>query len=273
MMDVFSGPVFSGLFLQPFLVGLCFALILPLFGCYLRLREEWLAAFAYAHVAAAGALAALALGLPLVLGGVGLAAAAAVLKHWLGRRLGRQLAGATPYALLLLLGWGGAVLFTANLPMAERLGHALFDGQLYFADAVQLALAILCLLLAVPLLFRLSRHLLLAQIYPAYCGARRLPAWRVHLGFDLLAVGVLALSTMSLGVMGAFALVFVPPWVAFVRAGNWRRGLLLAAAVGMGGYCAAFALALKFDQPFGPVLALVLIALAAFGLPIRRHCT
>lgn len=249
--------IFSPLFLQPFLIGLCFALLLPLFGCYLRLRDEWLAAFAYAHVAAAGALAAMALELPLVLGGAGLAVLAALVKRLAASRL----AGGTAYALLLLVGWAASVLMTSNLPMAERLGHALFDGQLYFADPTQLAIAVACLVVALPLLAMLSRHLLLAQLYPAFFSALKLPAWRVHLGFDLLAVAVLAVATMSLGVMGAFALVFVPPWVVFGRAGSWRRGLLFSCLLGVGGYVLAFVLALRLDQPFGPVLAVVLVAL------------
>lgn len=260
--------ILSPLFLQPFLIGLCFALLLPLFGCYLRLRDEWLAAFAYAHVAAAGALCAMALEWPLVLGGAGLAVLAALVKRLAASRL----AGGTAYALLLLVGWAAAVLLTSNLPMAERLGHALFDGQLYFADAVQLAIAAVCLAVALPLLALLSRHLLLAQIYPAFFSARQLPAWRVHLGFDLLAVAVLAVATMSLGVMGAFALVFVPPWVVFARAASWRRGLLLSCLLGLGGYVAAFLLALYLDQPFGPILAMVLVAIGIVALPNRQHC-
>ena len=32
------------------------------------------------------------------------------------------------------------VLIAANQPLAERLGHALFDGQLYFSGGAQLAL-------------------------------------------------------------------------------------------------------------------------------------
>ena len=51
--------LFDDLFLQPFLTGLGLAVLLPLLGCYLRLRDEWLAALTYAQVAAAGALAAL----------------------------------------------------------------------------------------------------------------------------------------------------------------------------------------------------------------------
>ncbi|MBP8195351.1 MAG: hypothetical protein KAX60_08300, partial [Azonexus sp.] len=60
----------SDLFLIPFLTGLGLAVLLPLLGCYLRLRDEWLAALAYSHVAAAGALLALIGGLPPALGGI-----------------------------------------------------------------------------------------------------------------------------------------------------------------------------------------------------------
>ena len=85
-------------------------------------------------------------------------------------------------------------------------------------------------------------------------------AWPVVFGFDLVAAFTLALATMAMGVMDGFALVFVPPWIAFRRARSWRGGLVLAALIGLGGYIAAFLLALGLDQPFGPVLALLLIA-------------
>ena len=64
---------------------------------------------------------------------------------------------------------------------------------------------------------------------------------------------------MVMGVMGGFALVFVPTWIAFRCARSWRRRLVLAALIGLGGYVAAFLLALGLDQPFGPALALLLI--------------
>ena len=116
----------SEIFLIPFLTGLGFAILLPLLGSYLRLRDEWLAALAYSHVAAAGALLALIAGFTPVLGGLALAGLAGAARRLFARRL----SGGAGDALLLLGGWAGAVLITANEPMAERLGHALFDGQL-----------------------------------------------------------------------------------------------------------------------------------------------
>ena len=40
--------IFDPLFAMPFFTGLVFAVLLPLFGAYLRLRDEWLAALAFA---------------------------------------------------------------------------------------------------------------------------------------------------------------------------------------------------------------------------------
>jgi zinc transport system permease protein len=247
----------SELFLVPFFTGLLLAIVLPLLGCYLRLRDEWLAALAYAHVAAGGALAALVAGMPPVAGGMlaaGLAGA--------GKRIAAaRLSGGASYALLMLGGWSVAVLLAANQPLAERLGQALFDGQLYFADGAQLALVAGASLLTLLLLRAWSGRLLLARLYPDLFRLRGLSLWPVQLGFDLLAALFLALATMSLGVMAVFALLFVPPWLAFRRARSWRHGLLRAVGGGVLAYASAFALALFLDQPFGPVLAMLLVLL------------
>lgn len=243
------------LFLVPFLTGLALAVVLPLIGCYLRLRDEWLAALAYAHVAAGGALLALVVGLPPTLGGLSAAALAGAGRHFAAQRL----AGGASQALLLLGGWSVAVLLAANQPLAERLAQALFDGQLYFADSGRLAWVATGSVVAVAGLRWLSRRLLLARLYPDLFRLRGLAPWPVRLGFDLLAALLLALATMSLGVMATFALLFVPPWLAFRRCHGWRQALGWAVIGGVVAYGAAFALALHFDQPFGPVLALLLV--------------
>jgi zinc transport system permease protein len=245
----------NDLFLVPFMAGLALAVLLPLLGCFLRLREEWLAALAYAHVAAAGALLALVAGAPPAAGGIVAAGVAGGGKRLLARRF----AGGAHLALFLIGGWALAVLLAANQPLAERLGHALFDGQLYFAGTDDLWIAAVGCAAGVAILARLSQPLLLAHVYPDLFRARGFHVWPVETGFDLLAALGLALATMTLGVMGAFALVFVPPWLAFRRAPDWRGGLWLAMAIGVVAYVAAFALALVLDQPFGPVLALLLV--------------
>jgi zinc/manganese transport system permease protein len=187
--------------------------------------------------------------------------AAAGLAGSTRRLFSRRLTGGAADALLLTGGWALAVLLAANHPLAERLGHALFDGQLYFAGSEQLWLAAGGGGLALTLLRRLSRHLLLARIYPDIFRLRGGRAWPIEIGFDLLAALCLALATMTLGVMGAFALVFIPPWLAFRRAKIGVPGLRFALTLGLLAYLGAFALALALDQPFGPVLTLLLVVL------------
>ncbi|HQX05863.1 MAG TPA: metal ABC transporter permease [Zoogloea sp.] len=257
--------LFDPLFRVPFLTGLLLAGLLPLIGMYLRLRGEWLAALAFAQMASAGALLAMVLGWPMLAGGALAALLAALAKGFAAA------AGANAYALMMLLAWGGGVLLVANHPLAEQAGHALFDGQLYFTgEGHLLAVALVCAG-AVPVLLRLNRPLLLARFFPEFHQARGLDARPRLMLFDLLAGVVIALATVSIGVMAAFALVFVPPLVAYRFGRSWRFGLGLAAAVGMAGYSLAFALSLAFDQPFGPVCALLLVVIIlALGVKSDR---
>ncbi|MDD2989655.1 MAG: metal ABC transporter permease [Zoogloea sp.] len=247
--------LFDPLFRVPFFTGLLLAGLLPLIGMYLRLRGEWLAALAFAQMASAGALLAMVLGWPMLAGGALAALLAALAKGFAAA------AGANAYALMMLLAWGAGVLLVANHPLAEQAGHALFDGQLYFTgEGHLLAVGLVCAG-AVPVLLRLNRPLLLARFFPEFHQARGLDARPRLMLFDLLAGVVIALATVSIGVMAAFALVFVPPLVAYRFGRSWRVGLGLAALVGMGGYSLAFALSLAFDQPFGPVCAVLLVGL------------
>lgn len=266
----FFGPLFDPLFIEPFFTGLAFALLLPLLGAYLRLRDEWLAALAFAQTAAAGSLLALLAGLPLMLGGLLAALAAAALKS-LFDGAARGVQGAA-YAMLLVAGWGVSVLLVANLPLAERLGHALFDGQIYFTDSSNLIAAAVSVLVVGAGLLRLSRALLLSHFFPDFFRARGRSAHQVHLLFDLLAAATLAQATMSIGVMAAFALIFVPPLVAWRWARGWRRSLVVAVVAGVVAYVLAFVLALVLDQPFGPLLALIMVVAGVVsGLAQRGH--
>jgi len=262
---VSEGLLFDFLFLKPFLTGLAYAVLLPVLGCYLRLRDEWLAALAFTQVAAAGALAALAFAAPPVIGGLAAAAFAALLKHRSSH------VGNAVYALLYLAGWGVAILLVANLPLAERLARALFDGQLYFSGQIHLLAAWLVLPLALAWLVCLSRVLLVSRYLPGHLLATGRHEGRFHLGFDLLVAGALALATMSIGVAAAFALIFVPAWIVCESANGWRRALVFSALTGAAGYAAAFVLALALDQPFGPILAIIFALAAVMTLTLKRQ--
>lgn len=251
-------------FRHAFLAGLPLALVLPLLGNLLRLREEWLATLGLTHLAAAAALAGMGLGLPAVW-----AAPAGAVLGALGKQLSRQVSNSV-YALMLLAGWAVTLLIAANSPLGHALAQAMVDGQLYYATAREAWLAGGVALLTLGLLPWLTPRLIRARLMPSFERANRLPAWRWHLGFDLLVAVVVAVATATLGLMATFALVFVPAWIAFRQARSWRWAWFLSAAIGIAGYGLAFALALALDQPFGPVLVLLLAASRMVDGIVRR---
>jgi zinc transport system permease protein len=248
------------LFWRPCLTGALLALLLPLLGLYIRLRREYWAALAYGQIGAAGALGALALGMAAIPGALAASLGVALMKDGLDRRL----PAAGLYPLLFLAGWGASLLLAANSPAIERLGEALFEGQLYFASRELLYWALGALLLGAAGVWRYGRILLFAHLHPLHCAARGVPAWPGR-AFDLIVAASLALAVMCLGVMGTFALVFIPPWLVFARAPSWRAARVAAPLLALLAYGAAFALALSYDQPFGPVLVLVLCLAASCG--------
>ena len=145
-------------------------------------------------------------------------------------------------------------------------GRALLDGQLYFTTAGTLVTAVVVALFSLGLLHWLAPRLMQARFYPDHFSANGLPAWPHQIGFDLLAVAVIALGTLSLGVMAAFALVFIPAWIAFHLARGWRQVVLLSMALALLAYLPAFVLAIALDQPFAPVLTLLLVLLTPLRL-------
>ena len=248
--------LFDPLFRLPFATGLLLALVLALLGCFLRLRNEWLAALGYTQLAAAGGILGALAGLPVTAAAVALAGAGAAIKGLL-----RQ-PGNDHYVVLLLLGWALTLLGGAALHHGEGLAQTLLHGNLYFTGTGHF-LGLLgvgtALLVLLPWL---SPRLLTERFFPDHFSANRIPAWRHVLVFDLLVVLAVALGATAVGVMAVFALVFIPPWVAFHLARGWREALLLAPALALGAYLAAFAVALLADLPFGPVLVATLLLLA-----------
>jgi zinc transport system permease protein len=254
--------LFDGMFLLPFLNGLLLAVLLPLVGAHVRLREEWLASLGLAQAAAAGVvLAAFWVG-PVALVALAAAVIAAAGKSLLGHK------GNDAYALMLLLGWTAALLLAANSAHGEDLSRALVQGQLYFTDRDHLQGLVAIAVVQVGLLPWLAPRLLLGRFFPDYFAANGQPNPHHDLVFDVLVAVTLALAATAIGVMAAFALVFLPPWVAFRFARGWFRTIALGIGLSLAAYLVAFVLAIRFDQPFGPVLvgALLLVGVArAFG--------
>jgi len=178
--------------------------------------------------------------------------------------------GNSVYAVMILLGWTLTLLIAANTALGDALAHAVVDGQLYFAGSRELIAAGAVGALGLTALPWLTPRLIRAHLFPQHEIANRLPAWRWHLGFDLLVALAIAVGTATLGLMATFALVFLPAWSAFRRAPNWRRSNWLSAGIGVASYLLAFAIALWLDQPFGPVLVAVLAMVFSVSLAIRR---
>jgi zinc transport system permease protein len=252
-MDVLLDP----LFVAPFVNGLLLAVLLALLGPYARLRGEWLASLGVAQAAAAGLLLGAVVEGPAMVGAFLAAALAAVAKALLGRQSGND-----AYAVMLLVGWSAALLLAANAD-GEDLSRALLEGQLYFTGTSEmLNIAALLGIVAVTL-WVLSRRLLLARLFPDRIVDDRRPAARHDLVFDVLVAVSLALAAAVVGVMAAFALVFIPAWVAFRFAGNWQAAMAWSLGLGALAYVGSFAIAILFDQPYGPVLVAALLVVGS----------
>ncbi len=248
------------LFRTALLTGLVLALVLPLLGAYLHLRREWLASLGLSHMGAAGGILSPVLGWPVLLSAFVAAALAALVKSLCMRP------GNARYALLMLVGWSMALLAASATYQGELLAQSLMRGQLYFVSTPHLWAALGLLVVVAVVLPWLSPRLQLERFFPDHFGANRISPWPHRLAFDLLVVGAVVLGTLAMGVMAAFALIFVPPWVAFALARGWRAGLLLSVALGVVSYMAAYVVAIWLDQPFGPVLVAALLIMALLRL-------
>jgi zinc transport system permease protein len=257
--------LFDPLFLTPFLNGLLLAILLPLLGPYSRMRGEWLASLGVAQAAAAGLLLGAFVDGAATLGALLSAAVAAVAKALLGRRSGND-----AYAVMLLVGWSAALLLAANSARGEDLSRALLEGQLYFTGTPQLVSISVLLGIVVVTLATQSRRLLLGCLFPDRLINDHRPAARYDVTFDVVVAISLALAASVVGVMAAFALVFIPAWVAFGVARNWRGARAWSLILGMVAYVGSFAIAIVFDQPYGPVLVAALLAVGTGRWAIRR---
>jgi zinc/manganese transport system permease protein len=255
---------FDPLFRVPFFNGLVLAVVLSLIGAYLRLRDEWLATFALAHVAAAGGVLSIPLGLPLVVTAAMAAGLVALVLNLLPRVNNNH------YAWTILLGWSAALIFAANTHQGTVVAESLLRGQLYFSHAGHLWAAIALLLLLLASLPWLSKRLMTGRFFPDFFSANWLPAWRHRLLFGVLVVFAAVLGTVAMGAVPAFAMFFVPAWVAFVICRGWKKAVLVTVVLGVMAYLAGFILAMQFDQPFGPTLVVALAILAPLRLLGRR---
>jgi zinc transport system permease protein len=261
MIPIFVDP----LFLVPFVNGLVLAGVLPALGAYARLRGEWLASLGIGQAAAAGIVLGAFVGLPVALSATAVAVVAALAKTMLGRGNGDD-----TYAVMLLAGWSVALLLAANTAHGDDLSRVLLQGQIYFTGLAHLSATAASATAVAACLPAVSRPLLLGRFFPEHFQANGIVNPRHQLVFDLLVAVTLAIAASIIGVMAAFALVFLPPWIAFRVAGGWRRTVAWAAGVGVAAHVASFALAVSLDQPYGPVMVAVLLAAGVIRVVAAR---
>lgn len=254
----------TDLLLMPFFAGLTLALLLPLIGNLLRLRDEWLATLGLAHLATAGTLLGMAIHLPAFVGALGGAVAGSGVKQFGGAN------SSSACALMILFGWALTMLIAANTMLGGALSHALVDGQLYFAGVDKLVVGGLTLCAAWVAVRWLAPRLIVARLFPDRTRCGQPAARRDALAFDLLVAVAIAAGASTVGLMASFALVFIPPWLAFHHATSWQHAQAQAVGIGLAGYAIAFALALMLDQPFGPVLVAVLVTMFLAQAPTVR---
>ncbi|PIE41440.1 MAG: ABC transporter [Gammaproteobacteria bacterium] len=256
-MDHFIATLFDPMFQAPWLAGACLSVVLPLIGLYLRLRNEWLAALGLAQMSAATGLIGYGFGIPIFIAGSIGGSITALLKNF-------SAANNTAYALMILAGWAITFLVAANTALGESLGHTLIDGQLYFINDYLAYTCVALLVVGITLIRLIKKQLLRAQLFPHFEKLNETHTLRWHLSFDLLVAVSMAVATASIGLMTAFAMVFIPPWLAFRIAPSWKAAGWIAVTFNLAVYMAGFVFAILFDQPYGPTqVALHLLASAA----------
>jgi len=256
--------LFDELFRIPLIGGALLAVSLPLLGAYLRMRSEWLAALGLSNMAAAGAALAVVLHLPVLLVSFVVVAICSGLKLVL-IHTGSKRRGNDYYAFLIIFGWSLLILFSSLGHDALVLAQSLVDGQLFFIDSSKLILTLSFVVLLIVILPLISRKLLIERFFLDYFSANLASPWPHRILFELLVIIAVVISTTSIGVMSTFALMFIPPLIAFTFINGWKVAILLSSIIGLVSYLGSFVLALTLDLPFGPTQVIVLsLALGGF---------
>jgi zinc/manganese transport system permease protein len=252
------------MFRVPLVTGLLLAVALPLLGAGLRMREQWFSSLGIAQMAAAGGVAGALLHGPIMLFAL-LGASVGGLSRAVAGRMRHE-----HYAVMLIGGWSAVVLLAMYGHHASTTATELLNGHLYFTGVPHLLGAVTLLAALLSVGRWLTPRLLIARLFPDHYTANRQPAWPHELCFEALIVGGVVLGITTMGVMATFAMILVPPWVAFRLTRGWYRALLLSVALGVAAYLAGFALALALDLPFGAALVAALVLLVPLRLaPFR----
>jgi len=249
-------PLFDPIFRMPFMTGLFLSVSLSLVGAWLRMRNEWLAALGLSHIAAAGGIAAAALHVPPLAGAFAAAGLSSLFRVAMPR------VGNSHYGMMILIGWAGTLIIGSYMDHGFVVAETLMRGQLYFTYLPHFVSAFVLLSAMLACASWLSKKLLTARFFPDFHKANREPTWTYLAAFHLLVTAATVLGTISMGAFPAFAMLFLPSWIAFVLVDGWNRSLWISVLIGLVAYISAFIMAMVLDLPFGPVLTGVLVLLA-----------
>lgn len=251
------------LFLPGLLLGAMLACALGAAGIMLRVREEAVAALAYAQVAVLGAMLAIVVALPPLAGAWGLAVAAALLTR-------RPTAGPGRHLQLLLLAWALALLVADNQPSARMLSAAAIEGQLLLLRWGDWPWFAALALGGGALLAMSGRAWLAGELLPWLPQRQTPPARIATAAREIGVVSLLAAGALAFGVLVTLALVLVPAGIAWARATNLRQAWVIAALCGLVAHLLAFVIALAADQVYSAVLVALLLACALLLRISRR---
>lgn len=239
------------------LAGTPIALACALSGWFLVLRGQVFAGDALSHVAFPGALAAAAVGVDERAGLVLATVLAGVTIGVLGRGAlagrGARAGGATPaddttiaIVFTFILGLGLFFLTRVGLSGGGSSGieaaHALFGsifglgrGEAQLAGAVALAVLLLTLAIARPLLF--------ASVAPEAAGARGVPTRLLGLAFLMLLGVIAAAATQAVGALLLLGLLAAPAAAAHRLTRSPAAGIALAGGIALSAMWGGLALA------------------------------
>jgi zinc/manganese transport system permease protein len=265
------------------LAGSFVALACGMCGWFVVLRGQVFAGDALSHVVFPGALAAAAAGVDQR---VGLFAATVAVGGGIGL-LGRGVlvargggaGGSTPaddtaigivFTFILGLGLFFLTLFGigsaggAGIQAAHTLFGSIFGlgaGEARLAAGIGLAIVLLVLLIARPLLF--------ATLAPEVAAARGVPTRMLGVGFLALVGMVAAEATQAVGALLLLGLVAAPAAAAHRVTGRPFAGVLLAGAFAVGAMVAGLVLA--YAVPWlPPSTAVIAVAMAIYGVSAVR---
>ncbi len=257
---------------QAFLAGLPIAALAGVVGYFMVLRSQVFTGDALSHVAFTGALAALAFGMDARLGLFAATIGIGVLLGLLGNR-GRAddvLIGSV-FAWILGLGVLALSIYTASAHAATNGGPGvsvlfgsilgLSPGSAALAASIAIALLVITLLIARPLLF--------ASLDEAVAAARGVPVTALGVGFLALVGATAAEATQAVGALLLLGLLAAPAGAAQRLTHNPYTGIALSAALSL--VAMAIGLTLSYVVPkLPPSFSILAIATLAYATTFLR---